>query len=74
MPLLPAIRRRKFHITRTGAFHVPVLVHFTAAPFRKKARSHRLSPCKRGLFTPICSLPPFFGKYTIVTPPLPADF
>ena len=29
--------------------------------FRKKSRSYRLSPCKRGLLTPIYSLPTFCG-------------
>jgi hypothetical protein len=38
---------------------------FRTAPLllllRKKSRSRRLSPCKRGLLTPACSLPTFCG-------------
>ena len=29
--------------------------------FRKRSRSHRLTTCKRAVFTPICSLPTFCG-------------
>ena len=33
--------------------------------FRKRSRSHRLTACKRAVFTPICSLPTFCGFESI---------
>ena len=35
--------------------------HDAAPPPRKKSRSHRLTACKRAVFTPIGSLPTFCG-------------